>query len=79
MGPSEDVKDDLYKILESANLLSYYEAFVEIGADDVSQLFDTCGEVFEEAIEAVGMASKLLHVRRLEKALNDFEHKLGMY
>ena len=79
MGPSEDVNDDLHKILESANLLSYYEAFIEIGTDDVAQLFDTCGEDFEAAIEAVGMASKVLHVKRLEKALNDFEHKQGMY
>ena len=79
VGPNQDVKDDMYKILERANLLSYYDAFIKIGADDVSQLFDTCGEEFEAAIEAVGMSSKLLHVKRLEKALNDLEHEQGMY
>ena len=72
-----ETKTDLYKILEKADLLSYYEAFINIGADNVSQLFDTCGEDFEEAIEASGMASKPLHVRRLQRALNDWEHELG--
>ena len=72
-----ETKTDLYKILEKADLLSYHEAFINIGADNVSQLFDTCGEDFEETIEASGMSSKPLHVRRLERALNDWEHELG--
>ena len=72
-----ETKTDLYKILEKADLLSYYEAFINIGADNVAQLFDTRGEDFEEAIEASGMASKPLHVKRLERALNDWQHELG--
>ena len=76
-GPNTDTKTDLYKILENANLLSYYETFVEIGADDITQLFDTCGDDFVEAIEVSGMALKPLHVRRLERALNDWEHEPG--
>ena len=75
--PNPDAKTDLYKILENANLLSYYETFVEIGADDITQLFDTCGDDFEEAIEVSGMALKPLHVRRLERALNDWQHEQG--
>ena len=76
-GPNTETKTDLYKILENANLLSYYETFVEIGADDITQLFDTCGDDFVEAIEVSGMALKPLHVRRLERALNDWQHKQG--
>ena len=76
-GPNPDTKTDLYKILENANLLSYYETFMEIGADDITQLFDTCGDDFVEAIEVSGMASKPLHVRRLERALNDWQHEQG--
>ena len=76
-GPSQDKKTDLYKVLENANLLSYYETFIKIGADDITQLFDTCGEDFEEAIEASGMALKPLHVKRLERALNEWQHQLG--
>ena len=49
---SDTETTDLYKILQRANLLSYYETFFKIGADDITQLFDTCGEDFEEAIEA---------------------------
>ena len=76
-GQNQDTKTDLYKILENANLLSYYEAFMEIGADDITQLFDTCGDDFVEAIEVSGMALKPLHVRRLERALNDWQHEQG--
>ena len=76
---SDTETTDLYKILQRANLLSYYETFIDIGADDITQLFDTCGEDFEEAIEASGMASKPLHVKRLERALNDWQHELGKH
>ena len=40
---SDTETTDLYKILQRANLLSYYETFIDIGADDITQLFDTCG------------------------------------
>ena len=74
---SQDTKTDLFKVLENANLLSYYETFIKIGADDITQLFNTCGDDFEEAIEVSGMALKPLHVRRLERALNDWQHEQG--
>ena len=77
--PTTETTSDLHMILENANLLSYYEAFIENGFDDVTQLVDTCGEDFEEAVEAVGMASKRGHVRRLQRAVNDWEHERGIY
>ena len=64
---------DLYKLLESADLLSYYEAFVSHGGDNIKQLLRANEEDFEEIIDLVGMSSKRLHVRRLEAALDEWE------
>ncbi|KAJ8004627.1 hypothetical protein DPEC_G00138280 [Dallia pectoralis] len=62
----------LYRILQRANLLSYYEAFIQQGGDDVQQLCEAAEEEFLEIMALVGMASKPLHVRRLQKALRDW-------
>ncbi|XP_007888350.1 NGFI-A-binding protein 1b isoform X2 [Callorhinchus milii] len=62
----------LYRILQRANLLSYYEAFIQQGGDDVQQLCEAGEEEFLEIMALVGMASKPLHVRRLQKALRDW-------
>lgn len=39
------------------------------GGDDVQQLLEACEEEFLEIMALVGMASKPLHVRRLQKTL----------
>ncbi|XP_038605531.1 LOW QUALITY PROTEIN: NGFI-A-binding protein 1 [Tachyglossus aculeatus] len=62
----------LYRVLQRANLLSYFEAFVQQGGDDVQQLCEAGEEEFLEIMALVGMASKPLHVRRLQKALRDW-------
>ncbi|CAB1329080.1 unnamed protein product [Coregonus sp. 'balchen'] len=62
----------LYRILQRANLLSYYEAFIQQGGDDVQQLCEAAEEEFLEIMSLVGMASKPLHVRRLQKGLRDW-------
>lgn len=62
----------LYRILQRANLLYYYEAFIQQGGDDVQQLCEAGEEEFLEIMALVGMASKPLHVRRLQKSLRDW-------
>ncbi|XP_074071589.1 NGFI-A-binding protein 1 isoform X3 [Macrotis lagotis] len=62
----------LYRILQKANLLSYFDAFIQQGGDDVQQLCEAGEEEFLEIMALVGMASKPLHVRRLQKALRDW-------
>uniref|UniRef100_UPI00358E4C13 NGFI-A-binding protein 1-like isoform X2 n=1 Tax=Myxine glutinosa TaxID=7769 RepID=UPI00358E4C13 len=62
----------LFRLLERANLLSYYSTFVEQGGDDVQQLVDAGEDEFLEIMALVGMASKPLHVRRLQKALQEW-------
>uniref|UniRef100_A0A673YB38 NGFI-A binding protein 1b (EGR1 binding protein 1) n=1 Tax=Salmo trutta TaxID=8032 RepID=A0A673YB38_SALTR len=62
----------LYRILQRANLLSYYGAFIQQGGDDVQQLCEAAEQEFLEIMALVGMASKPLHVRRLQKGLRDW-------
>ena len=56
-------------MLESAHLESYYDNFVEVGADSLKQLLDASDEELREITDLVGMSSKKLHVKRLQKAL----------
>ncbi|XP_064461670.1 uncharacterized protein LOC135371612 [Ornithodoros turicata] len=62
----------LHKLLERADLLSYYDKFIEIGGDNVQQLFDSTAEDFQEVIDRVDMARKPFHVKRLKKALGQW-------
>ncbi|XP_035376968.1 NGFI-A-binding protein 1a isoform X1 [Electrophorus electricus] len=62
----------LYRVLQRANLLCYYGAFVQQGGDDVQQLCEAAEDEFLEIMALVGMATKPLHVRRLQKALRDW-------
>lgn len=49
------------------------------GGDDVQQLCDAGEEEFLEIMALVGMASKPLHVRRLQKALQEWVLNPGMF
>ena len=49
------------------------------GGDDVQQLCDAGEEEFLEIMALVGMASKPLHVRRLQKALQEWVSNPGRY
>ncbi|XP_077185345.1 NGFI-A-binding protein 2 isoform X3 [Paroedura picta] len=69
----------LYRVLQRANLLSYYETFIQQGGDDVQQLCEACEEEFLEIMALVGMATKPLHVRRLQKALREWATNPGLF
>ncbi|XP_067880992.1 NGFI-A-binding protein 2 isoform X1 [Heterodontus francisci] len=62
----------LYRVLQRANLLAYYHTFIQQGGDDVQQLCEAGEEEFLEIMALVGMATKPLHVRRLQKALREW-------
>ncbi|XP_063070899.1 NGFI-A-binding protein 2 [Engraulis encrasicolus] len=62
----------LYRVLQRANLLAYYDTFIQQGGDDVQQLCEAGEDEFLEIMALVGMATKPLHVRRLQKALRDW-------
>ncbi|XP_072021031.1 uncharacterized protein [Amphiura filiformis] len=70
--PTNQSELHLYRVLEKANLLTYYDSFIQQGGDDVQQLCEASEEEFLEIMALVGMSSKPLHVRRLQKALQDW-------
>ncbi|XP_052863290.1 NGFI-A-binding protein homolog [Anopheles cruzii] len=70
--PSNEAELQLYRVLQRASLLNYYDTLLEMGGDDVQQLCDAGEEEFLEIMALVGMASKPLHVRRLQKALHEW-------
>lgn len=70
--PSNESEFQLYRVLQHANLLTYYDTFISQGGDDVQQLCEAGEDEFLEIMALVGMASKPLHVRRLQKALQEW-------
>ncbi|XP_076437184.1 NAB transcription cofactor mab-10-like isoform X2 [Babylonia areolata] len=70
--PSNASELQLYNVLKRANLLQYYDTFIAQGGDDVQQLCEAGEEEFLEIMALVGMAAKPLHVRRLQKALQEW-------
>ncbi|XP_064595424.1 uncharacterized protein LOC135462023 isoform X2 [Liolophura sinensis] len=70
--PSNTSEWQLYRVLQRANLLQYYDVFIAQGGDDVQQLCEAGEEEFLEIMALVGMASKPLHVRRLQKSLQEW-------
>ncbi|XP_066992843.2 NGFI-A-binding protein homolog [Anabrus simplex] len=70
--PSNEAELQLYRVMQRASLLAYYDTLLEMGGDDVQQLCDAGEEEFLEIMALVGMASKPLHVRRLQKALQEW-------
>lgn len=75
--PSNESELQLYRVLQRANLLSYYDTFIAQGGDDVHQLVEAGNQEFLEIMDLVGMASKPLHVRRLQKALQEWVQNPG--
>ncbi|EEB19327.1 conserved hypothetical protein [Pediculus humanus corporis] len=65
--------------MQRASLLAYYDTLLEMGGDDVQQLCDAGEEEFLEIMALVGMASKPLHVRRLQKALQEWITNPAMF
>ncbi|XP_021951554.1 NGFI-A-binding protein homolog isoform X2 [Folsomia candida] len=70
--PRTDSELQLFRVLQRANLLSYFDVMIELGGDDVQQLCEAGEEEFLEIMALIGMASKPLHVRRLQKALQEW-------
>lgn len=70
--PRDDSELQLFRVLQRANLLNYFDVMIELGGDDVQQLCEAGEEEFLEIMALVGMAQKPLHVRRLQKALQEF-------
>lgn len=70
--PNNEAELQLYRVMQRASLLAYYDTLLEMGGDDVQQLCDAGEEEFLEIMALVGMASKPLHVRRLQKALQEW-------
>ncbi|KAK7572025.1 hypothetical protein V9T40_014497 [Parthenolecanium corni] len=70
--PRNEAELQLYRVMQRASLLSYYDTLLEMGGDDVQQLCDAGEEEFLEIMALVGMASKPLHVRRFQKALQEW-------
>ncbi|XP_064464593.1 uncharacterized protein LOC135375893 [Ornithodoros turicata] len=66
---------ELRKLLEAADLSSYYDNFIDIGGDNVQQLRDCTSDDFQQVINLVHMAAKPLHVKRLKKALKEWKPK----
>ncbi|PAV72617.1 hypothetical protein WR25_21073 [Diploscapter pachys] len=64
----------LLAVLHKANLVQYYETFISKGGDDINQIMQCEEDEFLEIMNLVGMASKPLHVRRLQRALTEFSN-----
>ncbi|CAD6199092.1 unnamed protein product [Caenorhabditis auriculariae] len=62
----------LLAVLHRANLVQYYEIFISQGGDDINQIMQCDEHEFLEIMSLVGMLTKPLHVRRLQRALNEF-------
>ncbi|OQR70112.1 ngfi-A binding protein-like [Tropilaelaps mercedesae] len=77
--PSNESELQLYRVLQRANLLAYFDTFICQGGDDVQQLCEAGEEEFLEIMALVGMASKPLHVRRLQKALQEWVQNPGEF
>lgn len=77
--PGNEAEVQLYRVLQRASLLAYYDTLLEMGGDDVQQLYDAGEEEFLEIMALVGMASMPLHVRRLQKALHEWANNPGLF
>ncbi|XP_050421589.1 NGFI-A-binding protein homolog isoform X2 [Adelges cooleyi] len=77
--PSNEAELQLYRVMQRASLLAYYDTLLEMGGDDLQQLCDAGEEEFLEIMALVGMASKPLHVRRLQKALHEWVSNPAMF
>ncbi|KAI5706056.1 hypothetical protein M8J75_004444 [Diaphorina citri] len=77
--PNNEAELQLYRVMQRASLLAYYDTLLEMGGDDVQQLCEAGEEEFLEIMALVGMASKPLHVRRLQKALQEWTTNPAMF
>ncbi|XP_064464477.1 uncharacterized protein LOC135375769 isoform X2 [Ornithodoros turicata] len=69
---ADESEGELHELLRRADLLSYHDKFIGLGADNVQRLCDSTDEEFQTLAEHVGMARKPLHVKRLKNALKQW-------
>ncbi|KAL7073080.1 hypothetical protein ACQ4LE_007778 [Meloidogyne hapla] len=62
----------LQAVLFRARLTQYFDVFISQGGDDIDQIMQCDETEFLEIMSLVGMASKPLHVRRLQRTLSEF-------
>ncbi|KAF7634748.1 hypothetical protein Mgra_00005782 [Meloidogyne graminicola] len=62
----------LQAVLFRARLTQYFDIFISQGGDDIDQIMQCDETEFLEIMSLVGMASKPLHVRRLQRTLSEF-------
>ncbi|CAI2333999.1 unnamed protein product [Caenorhabditis sp. 36 PRJEB53466] len=62
----------LLAVLSKANLVQYYDVFIAQGGDDINQIMACEEREFLEIMNLVGMLSKPLHVRRMQRALTEY-------
>ncbi|XP_064464549.1 uncharacterized protein LOC135375835 [Ornithodoros turicata] len=67
--PSSESEREIHELLQRADLLAYYDKFIEKGLDNVQQLSDSTEEEFQEFMDLVGMAEFPFHVMRLKDEL----------
>uniref|UniRef100_A0A914H3F1 Uncharacterized protein n=1 Tax=Globodera rostochiensis TaxID=31243 RepID=A0A914H3F1_GLORO len=73
MRPAQSLAEwQLQAVLYRAKLTQYFDTFISQGGDDIDQIMQCDEEEFLEIMSLVGMASKPLHVRRLQRMLNEF-------
>ncbi|KAJ1526326.1 hypothetical protein ONE63_009475 [Megalurothrips usitatus] len=75
--PGNEAELQLYRVMQRASLLAYYDTLLEMGGDDLQQLCEAGEEEFLEIMALVGMANKPLHVRRMQKALQEWFNNPG--
>ncbi|XP_064464478.1 uncharacterized protein LOC135375771 [Ornithodoros turicata] len=70
--PSSESEREIHELLQRADLLAYYDKFIEKGVDNVQQLFDLTKEEFQELMDLVGMAGFPFHVMSFKKELEQY-------
>ncbi|CAH8527435.1 unnamed protein product [Dicrocoelium dendriticum] len=65
---------EVFLLLQRANLSQYFKAFIDHGGDDVRQLVEMLKDpqAFDDLLRLVGMNKKPLHIRRFQRALQEF-------
>ncbi|NWR39488.1 NAB2 protein, partial [Tachuris rubrigastra] len=69
----------LYRVLQRAPPLGYYETFIQQGGPPLQQLCEAGEEEFPPLMALVGMATKPLPPRRLQKALREWASNPGLF
>ncbi|XP_064465107.1 uncharacterized protein LOC135376523 isoform X1 [Ornithodoros turicata] len=70
--PSNESEREVHELLQRADLLAYYDKFIEKGVDNVQQLFDSTAEEFQEFMDLVGMSGFPFQLMRFQNELEQW-------